>query len=141
MIAKGKTLGVNFDFGVEVGNSFDSHRVVYWALTKSESEQDKLCTELAADHFERKRCVCDWQVLREAAERVGLSGQECEEVLQSGRFGEEVQAELQKAADEGFHSIPQFALSSKPGARPVVIGGAASPEDYEHVLRRVVSLP
>eukprot|EP01065_Artemidia_motanka_P004137 TRINITY_DN11994_c0_g1_i1.p2 TRINITY_DN11994_c0_g1~~TRINITY_DN11994_c0_g1_i1.p2 ORF type:complete len:144 (+),score=46.67 TRINITY_DN11994_c0_g1_i1:310-741(+) len=133
MTAKGKELGIQFDFGVDVGNTFDSHRVVYWAGQVNPEAQDRLSAALARDHFELRKCVCDWDVLCGAAERCGLGADACRRVLESGQYADDVRAELERAAEEGFHSIPQF-IFHRPDGRPIVVSGAASVPEYERVL-------
>lgn len=58
MNAAGEELGISFDFGVDVGNTFDSHRAIMWAGTlDDDTAQEKLANILGKNHFENKRCV------------------------------------------------------------------------------------
>mmetsp|Transcript_7717 Transcript_7717/g.17869 ORF Transcript_7717/g.17869 Transcript_7717/m.17869 type:complete len:139 (+) Transcript_7717:239-655(+) len=133
MTAKGKSLGLNFEFDTEVGNSMDSLRLLHWAGQPEfgPDKQEELAEELALGHFEKKQSVGKRSVLLAAAERVGLPAHEARVVLESGKFESEVLANIEQAHSEGHHSIPVVSIAGH------LVHGSASVEEFEQVIRRV----
>uniref|UniRef100_A0A6U4L230 DSBA-like thioredoxin domain-containing protein n=1 Tax=Phaeomonas parva TaxID=124430 RepID=A0A6U4L230_9STRA len=85
MAARMATVGVDYSMGGNTGNSIDSHRLLTWCHEKhGVAKQNELVEELFLDYFSRERFLGDAEVLRAAAQRVGL-GDEAEEVLGEGK--------------------------------------------------------
>jgi len=128
--SKGGQYGIHFDFDGEVGNSMDSLRLVQWS--RQHGLQEPLCEELAAGHFEHRRCTCDHQVMLDACAKVGLPVEEARQTLESDNYLAEVMADLEATHRAGFHSIPVFIFDNC-----YTVHGAASVEEFEQVLRQV----
>ena len=127
MQAAGASRGIHFDFEGEVGNSLDSLRLVQWA--DKFDKQEELSEELAIGHFEKRKCVCDFAVMLEACEAVGLPVEEASVVLHGDAFLKEVLEGLEAAAMAGHHSIPVFTFDGKHQ-----VHGSASVEEFEQVI-------
>ena len=57
MIASGEPLGIKFDFGGYVGNSFESLRLIHWISKNYPEKQEPLIALLSKNHFENRLCV------------------------------------------------------------------------------------
>ena len=128
MVAKGKQLGIAFDFGGNVGNSLDSLRLLHFAVVAGGGDdglQERLADVLARQHFEQKQCVGDHAaLLRACAEAwprpsgaaiVGDDGgvaafvAACKAVLDDpSRYAADVMRAIDDAHAKGHHSIPVF---------------------------------
>ena len=67
------SVGIHMSYGGNVGNTFDSHRLVWYAFEKGGSDlQDKVIESLFKAYFEEEQCLSDVQVLLQCSSRVGL---------------------------------------------------------------------
>lgn len=57
MKAAGKELDIKFSFEGNVGNSFQSLRLIYWISKNYPTKQEQLIRILSRNHFERNMCV------------------------------------------------------------------------------------
>lgn len=110
MCAKGRSLGIDFDFGTNVGNSMDSLRLIYWAGSIAGDAQERLSRVLAHGHFEKRQCVGNHRVLIAAAENCGLDPVRAASVLERGEFEAEVLAQIRKAHEAGHYAIPYLSF-------------------------------
>eukprot|EP01063_Lacrimia_lanifica_P010013 TRINITY_DN16812_c0_g1_i1.p1 TRINITY_DN16812_c0_g1~~TRINITY_DN16812_c0_g1_i1.p1 ORF type:complete len:226 (+),score=85.82 TRINITY_DN16812_c0_g1_i1:125-802(+) len=159
MKENGREVGIEFNFGGDVGNSFDSLRAVAWAGTQDPAAalQNAFCDILHRNHFERALCVAKHENIVAAAAEAGLDAEACAAVLADpAAFADAVSADLAAAAHQHIHSIPQVALyyvSDLPAAAPdakaladyvsharpgAEAGGARSAEEYSAMLRAVL---
>lgn len=136
MTGRGQELGVEMDFGGDVGNSMDSLRLLAWAGATSPL-QEPLARHLAHGQFTRKECVGDLDVLVRAADAVGLDKAEARRVLSAkDEYADAVMRGIAWASNQGFHSIPVF-LFAADGARPIEAGGARGVDEYAAILRGI----
>eukprot|EP00747_Dinoflagellata_sp_TGD_P027846 gnl/TRDRNA2_/TRDRNA2_132863_c2_seq1.p1 gnl/TRDRNA2_/TRDRNA2_132863_c2~~gnl/TRDRNA2_/TRDRNA2_132863_c2_seq1.p1 ORF type:complete len:185 (-),score=55.62 gnl/TRDRNA2_/TRDRNA2_132863_c2_seq1:47-601(-) len=91
MLQTGKEHGINFSYGGNVGNTYDSHRLISFAA--KQGKQDELVEELFHNYFEQEKCLSDRAVLLAAAQKAGLSG--AEEMLNSKAECADVDRDLQ----------------------------------------------
>ncbi|KAH0375725.1 DSBA oxidoreductase, partial [Aureobasidium melanogenum] len=109
----GKTHGIDFTFAGKVGNTRDSHRLLYLAGLKGDEVQMALAKELFRAHFEGDADVSSHDDLIEAGVTVGLVREEMKEWLDCGNGGPEVDDEAQRARDSGVNSVPTFEINGR----------------------------
>lgn len=109
----GHAHGINFSFAGKVGNTRDSHRMMYLAGLKGEDVQMKLAKELFAMHFEGVTDVTCHDDLLKASIAAGLVEQEVIEWLDSDNGGAEVDEEAQRARDSGVSSVLTFEVNGR----------------------------
>eukprot|EP00035_Acanthoeca_spectabilis_P030258 m.8628 g.8628 ORF g.8628 m.8628 type:complete len:151 (-) comp4081_c0_seq1:290-742(-) len=148
MTQTGRDLGVAMDFGVEVGNTLDSHRLLWWAGAKGEDPadptapgtQEALARILARGHFTQRRSAQDHAVLVAACAEVGLDGAEAQQVLDAPeRYQDEVLAAIDALHRRGIFSIPVFVFCLGDGRVLAEVSGAQSEAAYATVLRKAAS--
>merc|ERR1719310_424135 len=86
MMQVGREENINFSYGGNTGNTFDSHRLISFA--DKQGKQDELVEELFKNYFEEEKCISDRAVLLAAADKVGLK--DAEQMLNSGAEVSEV---------------------------------------------------
>lgn len=156
----GEELGVQWDFGGNVGNSMDSLRLVFWT-GELETEgrvpvgtQERLCKHLGTGHFERRECVGSRSVLVEAARHIFSSleaeastegqresfaalGKEAGELIHDkDRLLADVWASIEREHSLGHHSIPIVFLKAEDGQVLEQVHGASDRVTYLQALRR-----
>mmetsp|Transcript_52595 Transcript_52595/g.123025 ORF Transcript_52595/g.123025 Transcript_52595/m.123025 type:complete len:141 (-) Transcript_52595:120-542(-) len=133
MKAKGRQLGINFEFDTMVGNSLDSLRLLVWAETLGiEGKQEELAEVLGAGHFEQKKSVGDHAALLEACESAGLERAEAKKILETGAFKSEVLERIRAVQASGVHSIPVVTIDNR-----FTLQGACSVEEYARILMQL----
>lgn len=107
----GQAHGIDFSFVGKVGNTRDSHRMMYLAGVKGEDIQMKLAKELFAMHFEGDTDVSCHDDLTKAGIAAGLDEEEVRAWLESDDGGVEVDEEAQRARNSGVNSVPTFEIN------------------------------
>jgi predicted DsbA family dithiol-disulfide isomerase len=107
----GQAHGIDFSFAGKVGNTRDSHRMMYLAGLKGEDVQMKLAKELFAIHFEGDTDITCHEDLLQASIAAGLAENEAMEWLYSDNGGPEVDEEAQRARHSGVSSVPTFEIN------------------------------
>ncbi|WP_084580496.1 DsbA family oxidoreductase [Sphingomonas azotifigens] len=113
-------------------NTFDAHRLLHWAGL--EGGQRALKLALFTAYFTEGRNPGDRAVLLAAAEQAGLDPAEAAEVLDSGRYAEEVRAEEALWQSRGIQSVPAIVINER-----YLISGGQPPEAFEQALREIAS--
>jgi predicted DsbA family dithiol-disulfide isomerase len=129
----GQAHGIDFSFAGKVGNTTDSHRMMYLAGLKGEDIQMKLAKELFAMHFEGDTDVTCHDDLLKASVAAGLAREEAMQWLYSDNGGAEVDEEAQRARDSGVNSVPTFEIN---GTR---LEGAEDPSAFYQVFADIKS--
>ncbi len=112
--------------------TIDAHRLLHLALELGgPSLQSALKEELLAAYFLRAENVADHDLLRRTAEKVGLAANRVEELLDSQRYADAVEADIREAAALGATGVPFFVVDRKYG-----ISGAQPAEVFAQVLDR-----
>eukprot|EP00040_Diaphanoeca_grandis_P022260 m.119300 g.119300 ORF g.119300 m.119300 type:complete len:150 (+) comp28723_c0_seq1:270-719(+) len=134
LASRASNLGVEMDFEGDVGNSFDSLRLLHWAGETSPDLQESFARELGHGHFTRRECVADHEVLIKAVDKVGLSSVDARRVLQDKTaFRDDVRNAIDNLHTKGIHSIPVFIFHTK-DRTPIEVDGARSSDEYASVL-------
>lgn len=132
-------MGENVDFPIHfssdsrIYNTFDAHRLLYWAGKEGEKgQQTALMLVLFAAYFQGGENPGDHGVLKRAAEEVGLSPDRAMEVLSSDEFAKEVRAEEEEFGNAGISSVPTYVVNGK-----FAISGGHPPEVFEQALSEI----
>ncbi len=127
--AVGAEEGLPFRFGSirRMPSTRDAHRLVCWAGTSG--EQNQLSETLFDAFFSRGADIGSRNVLLEAALESGLDGDAAGAILDSDRFGREVEQDNRLARQMGIAGVPCFVF-----AESVAIPGAVAPNVFLTVL-------
>jgi predicted DsbA family dithiol-disulfide isomerase len=134
--ARGAQLGFTFNMEkrTRIYNTFDAHRLLHWA--ELEGRQHELKRALFAAYFTEGLNPSDRDVLVAVAERAGLDPVRAREVLESGRYAEEVREREQFYGRHGIHAVPSVIINNK-----YLIQGGQPVEVFEQALRSIAAEP
>jgi len=134
--ARGAQLGFVFDMGKRrrIYNTFDAHRLLYWAGQESEALQLALKQALLRAYFGEGRDVSSHDVLAELAEQAGLDGARAREILAGDRYAKEVRGREELQAVQGIRAVPSVILDGR-----LLVQGGQPPEVFEQALRHAVA--
>jgi predicted DsbA family dithiol-disulfide isomerase len=133
---RGAQLGFVFDMGRrrKIYNTFDAHRLLYWAGQQNPASQLALKQALLRAYFTEGRDVSSHEVLAEVAEQAGLDGAQAREVLASGRYGKEVRGLEETQTAKGIRAVPSVILDGR-----LLVQGGQAPEVFEKALRHAAA--
>jgi predicted DsbA family dithiol-disulfide isomerase len=123
---------LNFSGYSRIYNTFDAHRLLYWANSTDRQQQLKLA--LFKANFTDCANIADPAVLIAAAEHAGLDGEEAREILASGRYADEVRDAERLWLSRGISSVPSIIINDK-----WLISGGQPAEVFERTLRDVAA--
>ncbi|HWB26488.1 MAG TPA: DsbA family oxidoreductase [Chitinophagaceae bacterium] len=126
--AKAVGLAYNFDIAV-IANSFEAHRLIQ--LAKRHGRGDAAEERLFKAYFTEGKNVSDHTTLLSLGEEIGLDRKEVAQMLTSGEFGDNVQADIEEARQLGVNGVPFFVFDRK-----YAVAGAQSPEVFAQVLEK-----
>jgi predicted DsbA family dithiol-disulfide isomerase len=132
--ARGAALGFQFNFKDDrrIYNTFNAHRLLYWA--RQFNQQTELKLALFGLYFSEGGNPGDSEALIKTATKVGLSPNEARKVLESDQFANEVHAEEAKSQDQGINMVPTFIINDK-----YVITGGMPVEEFVAKLEQIVA--
>ena len=78
--------------------------------------------------------ISQWNVLRFAAEEVGLEADEMQSEVESGKYTEEVAAQVQEAYQIGVTGVPTYVINNR-----YAIVGAQPYEIFKNALARILN--
>src|SRR2546426_2464295 len=127
---------VGFEFGnrTRVWNTFDAHRLLYWAGL--EGRQRELKHALLRAYHGRGENPGAHDVLLKLAREVGLDVERAREVLESGRYAAEVRAEERHWQGPGIPAVPSVIVDDRH-----LIQGGQPPDVFERALRQLAGVP
>jgi len=127
---------VGFEFGprTRVWNTFDAHRLLHWAGL--EGRQRELKHALLRAYHGRDENPGASDVLLAAAREAGLDAERAREVLETGRYADEVRADERHWQSLGIHAVPSVIVDDRH-----LIQGGQPPEVFEEALRRLAREP
>jgi predicted DsbA family dithiol-disulfide isomerase len=117
-----------------VWNTFDAHRLLAWAGEQGGSAQRDLKMALLKSYHGEGQSPADPAVLLDVAESVGLDRAAAQEVLESGRYADEVREREQHFQQLGIHAVPSVIVNDKH-----LIQGGQPPEVFEQALRQLAA--
>jgi predicted DsbA family dithiol-disulfide isomerase len=131
---------VGFQFRKEgrgrVWNTFDAHRLLYWAGEQGAQQQRALKMALLRAYHGEGRNPSDREVLADAAASVGLDRAAALDVLASGRYAQDVRDAEQHFQSLGIHAVPSVIVNNRH-----LIQGGQPPELFEQALRQLAEQP
>lgn len=132
--ARGAELGFTFsmDKRKRIYNTFDAHRLLHWA--EREGRQRELKNALFAAYFTAGCNPSDRDVLVDVATSVGLDASQAREVLESGRYADEVRARERFYQQSGIHAVPSVIVNDR-----YLIQGGQPTEVFEQALRQIAA--
>ena len=131
---RGASVGFTFDMGkrTRIYNTFDAHRLLHWA--DLEGRQGALKLALMEAYFAKGEDVGAHDVLARVAGEVGLDATKAREVLDSGRYAEEVRAQEHLFQEQGIRAVPSVIVNGR-----YLIQGGQPPEVFEQTLRQIAA--
>lgn len=131
---RGAALGFTFnmDKRARIYNTFDAHRLLHWA--ELEGRQHELKSALFAAYFTDGRNPSDREVLVDIASQAGLDPERAREVLDSGRYADDVRQREQFFGQLGISAVPSVIINDK-----YLIQGGQPVEVFEQALRQIAA--
>lgn len=132
--ARGAELGFTFNMDKRgrIYNTFDAHRLLHWA--EIEGRQHALKQALFAAYFTDGRNPNDREVLVDVATKAGLDASQAREILESGRYADEVRQHEQFYTRQGISAVPSVIINDK-----YLIQGGQPVEVFEQALRKIAA--
>jgi len=131
---------VGFQFRKEgrgrIWNTFDAHRLLYWAGEQGARQQRDLKMALLRAYHGEGLNPSDHEVLGEVAAAAGLDRAAAKEVLASGRYAQEVRDAEQHFHSLGINAVPSVVINNRH-----LIQGGQPPELFEQALRQLAQQP
>jgi len=132
---RGAAEGFAFGVRTNVWNTFDAHRLLFWAgVEGAPGTQRALKGALLRAYHGEGRNPGARDVLLELAEEVGLPVERAREVLESGAFTDEVRAAERFWQEVGIHSVPAVVVDRKH-----LISGGQPSAVFEQALRQIAA--
>jgi predicted DsbA family dithiol-disulfide isomerase len=130
-VARAEGLAYDFD-AVQQTRTLKAHELLH--LAKAHGLQDAMKERLLSAYFEQGRNVSRVDELAALAAEVGLDPDEALAALESARYSDAVQADIDQAREYGISGVPFYVLDGRYG-----ISGAQSPETFAAALAQVVA--
>jgi predicted DsbA family dithiol-disulfide isomerase len=135
IVERGAAEGFVFGARTHVWNTFDAHRMLFWAgVEGSAGQQHALKRALLTAYHGQGRNPGAHDVLLELSEQVGLPAARARAVLERGEFADEVRAAERFWQEIGIHSVPAVIVDRKH-----LISGGQPSDVFEQALRQIAS--
>ncbi|PMS33383.1 putative DsbA family dithiol-disulfide isomerase [Trinickia symbiotica] len=129
---RGASVGFKFGERNRVYNTFDGHRLLYWAGI--EGKQLPLKQALLQAYHGDGKDPSDHNVLVEAAQAVGLDATKARDVLEGGDYADEVRAEEEEFRAMGIQSVPSIIFN-----RRYLLTGGQPADAFEQAIRQILA--
>ena len=135
IVERGAAEGFAFGARSHVWNTFDAHRLLFWAGVEGpKGSQRALKRALLKAYHGEDRNIAAPDVLVELAAEAGLPAPRAREVLERGEFGEEVRQAERFWQEVGIHSVPAVIVDRKH-----LISGGQPSAVFEQALREIAA--
>ncbi|KAJ7052762.1 thioredoxin-like protein, partial [Mycena amicta] len=137
MVARGKTVGINFTYGGSIRQTTQSHRLIEKAyLVGGEPKQRAVVEAIFAGYFENERDVGDHDFLSDCAVKAGVFGSKEEALafLATDELKDGVQKDIMDAMRMGVEGVPFILLNNK-----YAVSGAQGQETFLEIFRKLAS--
>ena len=132
---RGAAVGFTFGERKHVWNTFDAHRMLYWAGAEGPAgSQHALKKALLRAYHGDGRNPGAHDVLLELAGAAGLDTERAKAVLASQEFGDEVRRAERFWQEAGIDGVPALVVN-----RRHLIQGGQSPEVFAQALRKIAA--
>jgi len=133
--ARGAAVGFTFGERKHVWNTFDTHRLLYWAGVEGpQGSQHALKKALLEAYHGQGRNPGAHDVLLETATAVGLDAERAQQVLESREFTDEVREAERFWQEAGIDGVPAVVIN-----RRHLIQGGQPPEVFAQALRKIAA--
>ena len=129
---RGAAVGFAFGERAHVWNTFDAHRLLYWAGL--EGKQRELKHALLRAYHGEGRNPGTHNVLVELAGKVGLDPLHAKAILETDEYAAEVRERERHWQQLGIHSVPAVIVNDRH-----LISGGQPPEVFEQALRQIAA--
>jgi predicted DsbA family dithiol-disulfide isomerase len=129
---RGASVGFEFGDRTRVWNTFDAHRLLHWAGLQGRQRELKHAL-LRAYHTRGENPGAPEVLLRCAAE-AGLDAEQAREVVDSGRYADDVRKQESYYQRMGIQSVPSVIIDDRH-----LIAGGQPPEVFEQALRQIAA--
>ncbi|BAC12499.1 DsbA family oxidoreductase [Oceanobacillus iheyensis] len=124
-------IGLDYNFDdMKYSNTFDAHRVAKLATKQNKGKE--ITERFLHAYFTESELLSDHQTLIRLAEEVGLTPSEVEEVLNTEKFTNRVNEDIDIARQIGVQGVPFFVFNEK-----YAVSGAQPEEVFHEVLTKV----
>lgn len=130
--ARGAAVGFTFGERSRIWNTFDAHRLLYWA--GEQGHQRELKHALLRAYHGEGRNPGSQEVLLELAAEVGLDVDAARTVLESGKYAEEVRRAEAFWQQNGINAVPAVIINDRH-----LIQGGQPPEMFERAIREIAA--
>jgi predicted DsbA family dithiol-disulfide isomerase len=135
IVERGAAEGFRFGDRSRVWNTFDAHRLLFWAgLEGPPGAQRALKRALLKAYHGDDRNIGSADVLVELAAAAGLPAERARAVLERGEFAEEVRQAERFWQEVGVHSVPAVIIDRKH-----LISGGQPSAVFEQALRQIAA--
>lgn len=129
---------VGFPFNAEgrgrIYNTFNAHRLLYWAGMTAPAQQLPLKKALLLACHRDRLAMDSPDVLIAAVQQVGLDAIRAQSILDSDEFAQEVQERESLYTSQGIHAVPAVIINDR-----YLISGGQPVDVYEQVLREIAT--
>lgn len=129
---RGASVGFAFGDRPRVWNTFDAHRLLYWAGI--EGRQRELKRALLTAYHGEARDPSSREVLLDVAGKCGLDTARAAQILDGDEFAAEVRALEKQWLAAGINSVPSVVVDGK-----YLLQGAQPPAEFERALRQIAA--
>jgi predicted DsbA family dithiol-disulfide isomerase len=135
IVERGAAEGFAFGERSHVWNTFDAHRVLFWAGAEGPpGSQRALKHALLTAYHGQGRNPGAHDVILELVGQVGLNLERAREVLERGEFAEAVRQAERNWQQLGIHSVPAVIIDRKH-----LISGGQPSDVFEQALRQIAA--
>jgi predicted DsbA family dithiol-disulfide isomerase len=135
IVERGASEGFTFGPRTHVWNTFDTHRLLFWAgIEGAPGTQLALKRALLAAYHGEGRNISDRAVLIELATAAGLPAARAREVLESGEFVTQVHEAERFWQEAGITGVPAVVINRKH-----LISGGQPAAVFEQALRQIAA--
>ena len=133
---RGESVGFTFrkEGRGRVYNTFNAHRLLYWAELQAPGKQHALKKALLKAYFTDGKSPEEREVLLAAVAQAGLDVEAGRAVLDAGTYADEVRVREQFYLDNGIHAVPAVIVNG----RHLIQGGQPA-EVFEEALRKIAA--
>lgn len=135
IVERGASEGFTFGPRTHVWNTFDAHRLLFWAGTEgAPGTQLALKRALLAAYHGEGRNISDREVLAELATAAGLPVERARQVLETGEFAAQVREAERFWQEAGINGVPAVVINRKH-----LISGGQPAAVFEQALRQIAA--
>ncbi len=131
MTEQAKEAGLDYQMDTIIpANTHDAHRLSHYA--KEQGKMAEFTERIMKAYFTESKHIADFESLAQLAEESGLLKEEVLNVLESGKYSDQVRADQKEAAQVGVRGVPFFVFNEK-----YAVSGAQPVESFLQVLHKV----